>query len=368
MPTQRRIARENNLRLSDLAPKVRKLRVSVLPDFFLDRIISVPSLTGLFLEAKVKATAGGGNLRGYSQTEIRGGNATNLAFALAALSARTQLFCVGDALARAATSNRPANLRMRILPGRPGFTVALEFPFKARMVNVMISAVGDLAYFDGSKLDRNAISELRNSDCIALVNWSANRNGNRLTRRVFSLSRRKARLNFLDPADLSGAENRISGLKKIVDDGLIDVISLNENEARILTNALSVSKLPASYRPKDVVRASTELHDALQVSVDIHTPIGGASTHEGYQAWVQSPGFVRGSVTGAGDVWDAGDVIGHLLRFTTDDRLRFANACAYLYVSSRRARTPSLREVVAFLLERRAKTRRWPKLPDRTYR
>jgi len=355
MPTPRRIERENNLRFSDLTSRVQKLRVSVLPDFFLDRIISIPSLTGLFQEANAKAAAGGGNLRGYSQTEIHGGNATNLAFALATLSARTRLYCIGDALAHAATSKRPANLQVRILPGRPGFTVALEFPFKARMVNVMVSDVGDLAYFDGSKLDRRAMSELRNSDCIALVNWSANRTGNSLTKRVFSITGRRFRLNFLDPADLSGAEERITDLKKIVDEGLIDVISLNENEARILTNALSVRKFPVSYRPRDVLRCSIELHDALQVTVDLHTPIGSASAHDGCQAWAQSPGFVRGFVTGAGDVWDAGDVIGHLLHFNVDNRLRFANACAYLYVLSGRARTPRLDEVVAFLLTRRTK-------------
>jgi len=356
MPTPLRIERENNLRLSDLAPRVQKLRVSVLPDFFLDRIISVPSLTALFKEAKAKAAAGGGNLRGYSQTEVHGGNATNLAFALATLSARTRLYCIGDVLTHAATSKRPASLHVRILPGRPGFTVALEFPFKAKMVNVMVSDVGDLAYFNGSKLDRAAVSELRESDCIALVNWSANRGGNRLARRVFSARGRKARLNFLDPADLSGAEDRINALKKIVDAGLLDVISLNENEARILTRVLCVRKLPTAYGPRDVLRASTELHDALQVTVDIHTPIGGASTHDGYQAWGRSPGFVRGFVTGAGDVWDAGDIIGHLMHFAISDRLQFANACAYLYVSSGRARTPRLEEVTAFLLKRRATT------------
>jgi ribokinase len=297
MPTPQRIERENNLRLSGLAPRVQKLRISVLPDFFLDRIISVPSLTRLFKEAKAKAAAGGGSLRGYAQAEIHGGNATNLAFALATLSARTRLYYIGDALAQAATSKRPTSLKLHVLPGRPSFTVALEFPFKAKMVNVMVSDVGDLAHFDGSKLDRRSISELMDSDCIALVNWSANKSGNRLTSRVFSIRGRKARLNFLDPADLSGAEDRIRSLKKIIDDGLLDVISVNENEARILTKVLAVRKLPSGYGPRDVLRASTDLNDALQVSVDIHTPIGGAAAHEGYQVWVESPGFVRGFVT-----------------------------------------------------------------------
>lgn len=349
MPTARRIERENNLSLSELVESVAKLRVSVLPDFFLDRIISVQSLTTLWKQANAKAAAGGGNLRGYSQTEVRGGNATNLAYALASLSARTRLFCIGDEFVLAATMNHPPSLQVRVIKGRPGFTAALEVPFKGRTANIMVSDVGDLVDFDGHELTSSDISALKRSDCIALVNWSANEKGNQLAKRVFSLKGRKARLNFLDPADLSGAEERIKPLKKILDTGLIDVISLNENEARILAKVLGVGITPRRYRPRDILKASASLHDALGVTVDIHTPAGSASTCDGQHAWAVSPGFVRGFVTGAGDLWDAGDVIGHLLRFTTDERLRFANACAYIYLSSGRFRPPNLSDVTRFL-------------------
>ena len=349
IPTPHRNKRRNNLKLSDLERLISRLKVSVLPDFFLDRIISVPSISKLFKEAKAKAAAGGGNLRGYSQTEIRGGNATNLAYGLASLSVRTSLFCIGDAFARA-TANAPANCQVRLIPGRPGLTVALEFPFKARMVNVMISDVGGAADFDGRKFKRNDILALKESDCIALVNWSANKSGNALARNVFALNGREAKLNFLDPADLSGAENRIRPLKRIIDEGLIDVISLNENEARILTRVLQAGRLPQRYRAQDVLRASACLHDALGATVDIHTPIGSASTHNGQQGWAPALELVRGFVTGAGDVWDAGDIIGHLLPLNVGDRLRFANACAYLYLSSGGVRAPNLKEVECFLL------------------
>jgi len=350
IPTPHRNKRRNNLKLSDLERLISRLKVSVLPDFFLDRIISVPSISKLFKEAKAKAADGGGNLRGYSQRETHGGNATNLAYALALLSVRTSLFCVGDAFARVATANAPANCQVRVISGRPGLTVALEFPFKARMVNVMISDVGDVAHFDGRKFKRNDILALKEPDCIALVNWSANKSANALARKIFGINGRKAKLNFLDPADLSGAENRIRPLKRIIDEGLIDVISLNENEARILTRVLQTGRLPQRYRAEDVLRASARLHDALRTTVDIHTPIGSASTHNGQQGWAPALELVRGFVTGAGDVWDAGDIIGHLLPLNVGDRLRFANACAYLYLSSGGVRAPNLKEVECFLL------------------
>ena len=350
IPSPHRNKRPNNLKLSGLGRIISRLKVSVLPDFFLDRIISVPSLNKLFKEAKAKAAAGGGNLRGYLQTEIRGGNATNLAYGLASLSVRTSLFCIGDAFADVATVNAPANCQVRVIPGRTGLTVALEFPFKARIVNVMISDVGGAAHFDGRKFNPNDISALKESDCIALVNWSANKSGNALARKVFAINGCKARLCFLDPADLSGAENRIKPLRKIIDEGLINVISLNENEARILTKVLKVGRLPQRYNPHDVLRVSAGLHDALHATVDIHTPIGSVSANNEQQAWAPVRKFVRGFVTGAGDVWDAGDIIGHLIPLNADDRLRFANACAYLYLSSGRIRPPNLREVECFLL------------------
>jgi len=331
---------------------IPKLKVCVLPDLFLDRIISVPSLSGLFEKAKAKAASGGGSLRGYMQKELRGGNATNLAYGLASLSVNTSLYCIGDAFARAATANAPRNLQVRVIPGQPGLTTALEFPFKARRVNVMISDVGGVADFDGRKLKHNDLQTLKESDCVAFANWSANKSGNFLARKVFAINGRKDRLNFLDPSDLAGAEGRIKPLKEIIDEGLIDVISVNENETRLLAKSFSTNMLPRGYTPRDVLRTSTNLQNALLVTLDVHTPIGSASTTSEGQAW--SPAFrpVAGFVTGAGDVWDAGDILGHLLHVKLEDRLRLANASAYQYLSSGGMRLPTLAELQSFFIQK----------------
>ncbi len=333
-----------------LQERISRLNVSVLPDFFLDRIVSVPSIRNLFSRIESKAAAGGGNLRGLVQTEIPGGNAGNLAFALSSLSARTTLYCVGNAIMRAVTSIQPSTCKVRVIQGQPGYTTSLEFPFKGKRVNVMLSDVGDIADFGGQKLTRNDIKNLKKSDCVALVNWSGNRKGNELARRVFRLRGRPRRLNFLDPADLQGAENRIKALvKDIIEEGLIDVVSLNENEARIMTRVLSVGLLRRSYDSRDIMKACHVLHDSLQTTIDIHTPIGSAtSTNEG-ETWSRSFRMLGGIVTGAGDVWDAGDIIGHLLNFEDRNRLLFANACAYICVQNKKTRYPNLREVTDFL-------------------
>lgn len=330
--------------------RISRLRISVLPDFFLDRIVSVPSLPKLFKQVSVKAASGGGNVRGIAQEELRGGNATNLAFALSSLSAKANLFVVGSAAVRATLSSAPHSCKVRVIEGRPGLTTALEFPFKGKPVNVMISDVGGASSFDGKKLNHADLETLRRSDCIALVNWSANVKGNELARHVFSLSGREKRLHFLDPADIEGAESRVRPLlRRIIAEGLVDVISINENEARILARLLSAGRLPRSYEPREIVKVAHSLQDALRLTVDVHTPIGSASSTGTSVVWAGSLGKVEGYVTGAGDIWDAGDILGHLLGLESADRLRFANACAYLYVTSKKGQTPSLTEVLHFL-------------------
>jgi ribokinase len=331
-----------------LRERVSKFTVSILPDFYFDRIILIPSARNVFRQIELKAASGGGNVRGLGQTEVKGGNAANLAYALSSLSARTNLFCVGNSLTRAALSNPPAGCKVKVVDGRPGYTTALEFSFKGKPVNVMLSDVGDISHFDGRQLARQNLTALKTSDCVALVNWSSNAKGNELARRVFGLRGRERRLNFIDPADLTSTERRLKVLyRDIIDRGLVDVLSINENEARIMAKTLSVGMLCASYTRHDVMRVSRLLHEALQVTVDVHTPIGSSSssTNEG-AAWVDSFGRVTGFVTGAGDIWDAGDIIGHLLHFKTIDRLRFANACAYLYLTNKH-NSPNLREAAS---------------------
>ena len=213
----------------------------------------------------------------------------------------------------------------------------------------MISDVGGVADFDGRKLKHTDLQTLKESDCVALTNWSANKSGNFLARKVFAINGRKDRLNFLDPSDLAGAEGRIKQLKEIIDEGLTDVISVNENETRILAKSFSTNTLPRRYTPRDVLRTSTNLQNALHVTLDVHTPIGSASTSSETQAWSRAFRPAEGFVTGAGDVWDAADILAHLLHIGLGDRLRLANACAYLYLSSGGVRLPRLVELQGFL-------------------
>ncbi len=141
-------------------------------------------------------------------------------------------------------------------------------------------------------------------------------------------------------------------VKDIVGKGLVDVVSVNENETRIMARRLSTGTLPRNYNRKDLVRVSGLLQDVLRVKLDVHTPIGSVSSTGEGQTWVSAIGKIAGFVTGAGDVWDAGDIVGHLVGFQAQDRLLFANVCAYLYLRSKSRRMPTLRQTTDFLAGR----------------
>ena len=83
---------------SFLMQKPKECKVAVLPDFFLDRLISLnwnPSeFSGLISNV---AKRKGGSIDGIPQTDLRGGNAINVASALANLGAKvTPIVCTSE--------------------------------------------------------------------------------------------------------------------------------------------------------------------------------------------------------------------------------------------------------------------------------
>ena len=55
------------------------------------------------------------------------------------------------------------------------------------------------------------------------------------------------------------------------------------------------------------------------------------------------------NLTGAGDVWDAADIVAYLAGLDPIDRLTFTNAASSLYVRHHSAESPNLEEVVQLL-------------------
>jgi ribokinase len=328
--------------------------ISVLPDYFIDRFVKIESIDELFSAIKKKSLeGGGGSLRGITQSEVKGGNAVNLAYALGKFGAKVNLLAIGESLAadtlRSALQSLP-NVHLEIIPGKNGYTIALEFFEHGKHVNVMVSDTGALAQFDGSAIPDSALHMISSAKIVSVVNWAANYNGNELCSKVYSSAKQQGALTFFDPADVAQLSQNIPELKKkIFDHGLIDYISLNDNELRIFCRVLANYSLPQDYSENDLQKAIKLISEISQATVDLHTRNISLSCKSNDCLLVHCHKVNQRIVTGAGDVWDAGDIIGHLLSWESEWRLRFANAAAGLYVSREDAEPPSVEQVLDFI-------------------
>jgi ribokinase len=345
-------------RIEESLEKLPKLgEITVMIDYFVDRFVRIKNLNELVALVKKKGKAGGGSVRGINQTEVKGGNAVNMGYALGVFRANVNLVAIASSLPAemlSSTFRKLPNVNMQIVEGKPGYTVAFEFKEKGRHVNVMISETGDLNRFDGTKLSRENLDSVARSEIVAMVNWAANTKGNELCAKVFTLAKRHGAKTFFDPADVSGLEERLVGLKQMVfDKGLVDYVSLNENEARVISKVLFKNNLPHTFSHEDLKKTAAILSEGTGSTVDLHTRELSVCARGNDIVSQNCYRVQQKTITGAGDVWAAADLAGYLTKLQDSDRLQFANSAAGLYVSRISAISPSLKEIFRFMRDNR---------------
>ena len=310
------------------------IKSTTLADVFIDRIVKVPDLDKLVTDAKAKSAVGGGSIRGIKQTEIVGGNATNIAYALVKFGSETELFAIGDEFTRRLLDLRFQefdNIKINMLKGKPGFTIALETDHNNDS-NIMISDVGGIEKFNGIDITTNYLKIIEESDIVIISNWASNLDGNQLVNEIFSAAKDSIRL--LDFADLSTSTSRLQGLMdNMKNNKIIDVISLNENECRILGKFLDLKKISVEYTINEIKTMAADISSILGTIIDIHTPIGSCSASNGDVEFVESFPVKPMILTGAGDVWNAINILGLKKELSTINRLNLANASAASYIS-----------------------------------
>ena len=140
--------------------KPKECKVAVLPDFFLDRLINLnwtPSEFSKLISDVAKRK--GGSIDGVPQTDMRGGNAINVASALANLGATvTPIVCTSEyglQQIKYYFKDAPVDLSHIKIRSKASITTALEFKNKEQKTNVMIRDLGSLADFGPEDLDEN---------------------------------------------------------------------------------------------------------------------------------------------------------------------------------------------------------------------
>ena len=319
--------------------------IVVMHDFFVDRIIRLESKENLSGALSEKAKAGGGSIRGIPTTDVKGGNAVNIAYSLAKLGAKVSLFTVADEMGsimiRQTFAQFGDKVTLRIANGRTGLTTCFEFPHEDTRVNVMVSDVGDNESFGSERINSEADRTiLKNADGVMVVNWATNINGTELAE--FSFKNSPSAFHFLDPADIEKRKHDFrDSLAKL--SGVTDCLSINENECNSLADALGFGQvLGCVYSVEEVKQAAKRISESVGISTDLHTKVGAAWSNGKESAFAHAIKVDAKRLTGAGDTWDAADIIGYLAGLHPQERLLFANCCASLYIRDPNGEPPSM--------------------------
>jgi sugar/nucleoside kinase (ribokinase family) len=346
--------------LSFLKEDRKKLDVVVMPDFFLDRLIDLNCDVARFssLTAEVVRQKGG-SIDGVAQTNIRGGNAVNTASALAALGAKvTPIVCadkLGLQLMKFYFKRFPVDFSHVKIREKASITTALELRTKNGKANVMLRDLGALADFGPSDLTEDDYSLIEDADYVCLFNWAGTRRfGTRLAETVFRRAKAKGKARtYYDTADPTPNRDKLPELmENVLKTRQVDVLSLNENEA--VSYAAMLDKALAEQRRKRrvdelAVDAAGVLAKHLSARVDLHTTVFSATFTKKGEVVVPAFKIKALRATGAGDAWDAGNILGDANGLSHECRLALANAVSACFLSGPLGMHPTRQKLARFI-------------------
>jgi sugar/nucleoside kinase (ribokinase family) len=344
--------------------------VVVMPDFFLDRLISLSFDARTFSkQLKQVIERKGGSLDGVEQHEMRGGNAINTASALASLGAKVvPIVCVdkfGLQLIKFHLKSAKVNLSHIKIFRKPSITTAIEFETKNGKVNVMLRDLGALADFGPQNLDENDFEAIEKADYVCVFNWAGTRHfGTKLAKDVFRHVKTRGKgKTYLDTADPYPNKKKIQEMVRNVLHGKhVDILSLNENEAICyasqLNNEITQFKTRLKY-DELAMKSARILASHLSARIDLHTTSFSATINKKSETVVSTFKVPVLRATGAGDAWNAGNILGDAHRLSDGSRLALANAVATYYISCPEGTHPTRRQLIKFcerLKQKRAHT------------
>ncbi len=191
-----------------LSKEFKTPNVVVMPDYFMDRLIGIDYGAQRFCsEISDIIERKGGSIDQVSQTDLRGGNAVNVASALLALGAKvTPIVCTSKlGLEQIRFNLKEFNVDTSHVKtfSKASITTALEFKTSSGKANVMLRDLGSLADFGPGDLIEEDYKLIEDADYVCLFNWAGTqKHGTRLAEAVFKRAKAKGKCKtYLDTAD-----------------------------------------------------------------------------------------------------------------------------------------------------------------------
>jgi sugar/nucleoside kinase (ribokinase family) len=349
--------------LNFLEEKPEKCNVIVMPDFFLDRLISLNYDTARFFSLVADiAKRKGGSIDGVEQVELKGGNAINTASALAALGIQvTPIICtnkLGLQQLKFHLEKYHIDLSHVKMVEKASLTTALELRIENGKANVMLRDLGSLEDFAPSDLSETDNELIESADFICLFNWAGTkRYGTALAETIFKRAKTKGKgKTYYDTADPTPNREKIPKLMKdVLKTGNVDILSLNENEAICYASQFSpevIKQNEAKRLDELAMEAGRFLSKNLPARIDLHTTTFSATFNERNEVVIPAFNVKAVRATGAGDSWNAGNIIGYDNGLSDESRLTLANAVAAYYISDPERNHPTRQDLIRFLENR----------------
>jgi sugar/nucleoside kinase (ribokinase family) len=336
----------------------RKINIVVMPDFFMDRLINLNYDPQSFCTAvNGIIQRKGGSLDEIPQSDQTGGNAVNVASALLVLGAQVApIICtskLGLDQIRARLKQYKADLsHIKTFPNA-SVTTALEFKAENGKTNVMLRDVGSLAEFGPADLNETDAAALEAADYVCLFNWAGTKkHGTELAIEVFKWAKRGKCKTYLDTADPTPNIGKIPELmEKVLKNPQVDILSVNENEAVTYASVLSseVGEKRGKIEFNELALFSAQLlAKHLHARIDLHTTTFSATITKERAFFVPAFKVETLRATGAGDAWDAGNLMGDANGLSHEARLTLANAVAACYLSDPEGAHPTRQKLIQF--------------------
>jgi sugar/nucleoside kinase (ribokinase family) len=184
-----------------------------------------------------------------------------------------------------------------------------------------------------------------------VFNWAATRIfGTELAERVFRYVKHKGKAKtYYDTGDPSPNKKKIPELiQKVLLQGLVDIMSVNENEVFLYANNFGIEHCEGKLNNELAKNYAQTLARNLPAQVDLHTTVFAGSFSKKREVVVPTFHVSALRATGAGDAWNAGNILGYALELPDSYRLTLANAVAAYYVSSLSAEHPNVTQLLDF--------------------
>ena len=333
-------------RLKDIDKKLLlDYHIVLLPDFFIDHFltfdefeVNIPKIENIYKQ-------GGGNIPGIKQKISQGGNASNTALALAKLGLSSHLICRTDELGLYLLDyflgRNGVDLSGVKIDGQLAITAALEFGKKH--TNIMIGDAGSVTDFSFDILTEKDKELISKSDMLCVTNWNLNKRGTDLAENVFKYAKKFNIKTFFDTGDPSSRKNEIPDLtNNVLANPNLDILGLNEVELSYYSG-FEIKSID------DAIKAINSLKKKVNARIDLHTANFSCSTNEKFTFIPTINIENKYRSTGAGDIWNAGNIFADILKFNVDERLFFANSIAAYYISSPEPLPPDIKDITSFI-------------------